>query len=310
MKTVSVILPNYNHSKYLTQRIRSIINQTYSDFELIILDDCSTDSSRSIIEGYKNHPKIKKTIYNKKNSGSTFKQWHKGIELAKGEYIWIAESDDYCDNTFLEEMVKCLDQNPNTGFAYCRSHQVDSEGKIIIRRSNETSILVHNGIEFIKNQLVFKNSIYNASMAIFRKAQYKKILHSNYQKFKYCGDWYFWILLAEISDVIELKTPLNYFRRHCNTVSIKSEENGLYIIEGLEIYKYINKYLSCFKKIEVLNYWSKLFVKSKFENHIKKQVFQKCFQKLNHRKLLYFLNLGYFNCKANLKKMLNLSKKE
>ncbi len=69
---VSVILPNYNHAKYLPQRIESILNQTYQNFELIILDDCSSDNSREVIERYKDNPRISKIIFNEKNSGSRF----------------------------------------------------------------------------------------------------------------------------------------------------------------------------------------------------------------------------------------------
>ena len=91
---ISIIIPNYNHALYLKQRIDSVLNQTFQDFELIILDDCSTDNSREIIERYRGNPKITQIIYNKKNSGGVFKQWIKGIEKVKGEYVWIAERDD------------------------------------------------------------------------------------------------------------------------------------------------------------------------------------------------------------------------
>ena len=95
MPLVTVIIPNYNHAKYLRQRIDTVLNQTYTSFEVIILDDCSTDNSKDIILSYKDNPHISNIVLNSENSGSTFKQWNKGFELAKGDYIWIAESDDY-----------------------------------------------------------------------------------------------------------------------------------------------------------------------------------------------------------------------
>lgn len=79
MLKVSVIVPNYNHALFLEQRIESILNQTFQDFEVIILDDCSTDNSKKIIEKYRTHPKVSKIIYNDVNSGNTFKQWNTGI---------------------------------------------------------------------------------------------------------------------------------------------------------------------------------------------------------------------------------------
>ena len=70
---VSVIIPNYNHSTFLTERIDSILNQTYQDFELIILDDCSIDNSVSIIESYRNNEHVTHIVLNEQNTGSTFK---------------------------------------------------------------------------------------------------------------------------------------------------------------------------------------------------------------------------------------------
>ena len=85
-KKVSVIVPNYNYAAYLEERIESVLNQSYQDFELIILDDCSTDNSRILIEQYRSDPHVSHIVYNEVNTGSPFKQWAKGIELAKGEY--------------------------------------------------------------------------------------------------------------------------------------------------------------------------------------------------------------------------------
>ena len=101
----SVIIPNYNHAKYLEERIQSVLNQTYQNLELILLDDKSTDNSLEVINKYRDNPHVSQIVVNEHNSGSAFKQWHRGIELAIGELIWIAESDDYCSPTFLEVLV-------------------------------------------------------------------------------------------------------------------------------------------------------------------------------------------------------------
>ncbi|MEB5476808.1 glycosyltransferase family 2 protein [Acinetobacter pollinis] len=76
---VSVIVPSYNHAQFLEQRLESILNQTFQDFELIILDDVSPDHSREIIENYRNYPKVSQMIFNGRNSDSTFFQWNKPI---------------------------------------------------------------------------------------------------------------------------------------------------------------------------------------------------------------------------------------
>ena len=123
---VSVIVPNYNHASYLKQRIDSILNQTFQDFEVIILDDCSTDNSLEVLSHYKNHNKVSHCVFNDTNSGSTFKQWDKGIQLAKGEWIWIAESDDWAEPEFLEtintHLRNCTTVNSNLIIYFTLNH--------------------------------------------------------------------------------------------------------------------------------------------------------------------------------------------
>jgi glycosyltransferase involved in cell wall biosynthesis len=106
--SISIIVPNFNHASFLKERPDSVFNQTYQDFEVILLDDCSTDNSLEVLQEYANHPKVAHFVINEQNTGSTFKQWKKGIELAKGEWIWIAESDDWCEPSLLQELPKLI----------------------------------------------------------------------------------------------------------------------------------------------------------------------------------------------------------
>lgn len=103
---VTIIVPNYNHGRFLIKRLESIYKQTYKNIEVILLDDCSTDNSQDILLNYKKkYPSITRTIFSEKNSGSIFKQLRKGLALAKGKYIWIAESDNWCDIHFIEKLI-------------------------------------------------------------------------------------------------------------------------------------------------------------------------------------------------------------
>lgn len=99
---VSVIIPNYNHAQFLEERINSVLQQRFQDFEIILLDDCSTDDSLTIINDFATrYPnKISQVLVNETNTGNTFRQWEKGLVYAKGTYIWIAESDDVAEPTF------------------------------------------------------------------------------------------------------------------------------------------------------------------------------------------------------------------
>ena len=121
MATVSIIVPNYNHSRFLEERLESIFSQTFQDFEVILLDDSSTDNSVEVLKRYATHPKVRELLVNDHNSGSPFKQWQQGFALSLGEYIWIAESDDYADKDFLATLVPALKANPQLGLAYCQS---------------------------------------------------------------------------------------------------------------------------------------------------------------------------------------------
>lgn len=153
---VSVIVPNFNHAPYLAQRIDSILAQTFADFELILLDDCSTDSSRGVIERYREHPKVAHIVVNERNSGSTFAQWRRGLALARGRYVWIAESDDYADPEFLATLVPLLDADSEAVVAFTGSHMVDAAGAPIPGvdwdryRPGQPHVERYSGPEFIK----------------------------------------------------------------------------------------------------------------------------------------------------------------
>src|ERR1700722_10725104 len=112
MPLVTVVVPNYNHGRFLRERLDSIVGQKFQDFELILLDDCSNDDSCTILREYAAKRAGTKTSFNSVNSGSTFKQWNKGVLMATGKYVWIAESDDYADERLLGSLVGCLESEP------------------------------------------------------------------------------------------------------------------------------------------------------------------------------------------------------
>lgn len=258
---ISVIIPNYNHAPFLNQRIDSVLDQTYQDFELIILDDCSTDNSKDIIEQYRNHPKVSTIIYNDVNSGSTFKQWQKGIKLAKGEYIWIAESDDWADKEFLEKLIENIDDN--TVISYCQSKRVWSNNEISNNPRKNISIN-YSGNDFIKQKMVYYNSIENASMAIFSKNKVDFSWFDKIGTMRYCGDWFFWIKLLERGNVVEHSDVLNYFRQHEVKVTNKAKREGLDFTEGMTVLKYIESSQHIKLDVSVIKYWSDVWCQNRF----------------------------------------------
>lgn len=125
MPKVSVIIPNYNHGKYLKKRVDSVLSQTFQDIEVIVLDDASTDDSREILEQYRSNEKISEIIYNEENTGNPFYQWNEGIVRAKGKYIWIAESDDWCENNMLQYLLDGIERDEMCTISYCMHIRVD-----------------------------------------------------------------------------------------------------------------------------------------------------------------------------------------
>lgn len=238
---VSVIVPNYNHSTYIKERIESILKQTYDSYELILLDDCSSDDSRDILLQYKDNPHVSHLVFNEENSGSPFKQWDKGIKLAKGKYIWIAESDDYAHPDFLKSTVAALDNNPDVVVVYTGSQMVDSKGNFLEldwdKFDKATPLQAkYDSQYFLTRKMLWNTSIYNASMVLFRKECYDKV-DKGFRTFRYCGDWYFWNEICRLGNVVSINQKLNYFRQHENKVSPKAEKEGLYFIEGGMIMK-------------------------------------------------------------------------
>lgn len=228
MPLVSVIVPNYNHAKYLPQRIESVLLQSFQDFELIILDDASIDNSREVINNYAHHPKVSHVVFNEYNSGSTFKQWQKGIALAEGEWIWIAESDDWCEFDLLSNLLNGAIHNANCTISYCQSYYREEGSAIIQDMSFHTDSLsashwkknyVNRGEDEISNFLLYKNTIPNASAVIFKKNDFMKV-DKSFVNMKLCGDWMLWMQLLKIGNIFFCATPLNNFRSHDSTTRV------------------------------------------------------------------------------------------
>jgi len=215
---VSIIVPNYNHVLFLKQRLESIFNQTCQDFELIILDDNSTDGSQEFLLCYKDHPKVAHLIFNAENSGSPFKQWKKGVALAKGNWVWIAESDDACKNDLLEKLLFVKNDAESCGLRFTVSQKIDEQGNNI--DTPFTSLLsqgVYKGIDFLQTDLLELNHIPNASAVLVKKELIMEALQEDVMQFRTVGDWLTWCKIALKTDVYFSTDTLNLHRFHTRT---------------------------------------------------------------------------------------------
>ena len=260
MFTVSVIVPNYNHAQFLHQRIDSILAQSFQDFELILLDDCSTDNSREVMESYRDNPRVSLEVFNEVNGGSPFKQWDKGMALANGEWIWIAESDDWAEPTFLERMMEEVKKVPDCSLAYANTWWVDEKGNKLWETPNSDKVTVFTGNDFIKQKLSVCNSIANVSECIFRRDKYRPAENERYEWMRLCGDWFFYVLLAEQGSVVEVEQPLSYYRQHGSNVSEASEHKGLTFLEGVNVLEYMIDH-NGLKATDYAKSWGRMWAK-------------------------------------------------
>jgi glycosyltransferase involved in cell wall biosynthesis len=238
MFEVSVIIPNYNHAHFLKQRIDSVLNQTFQNFELIILDDRSTDNSREVIESYAKHPKVSQIVFNTTNSGSPFLQWEKGINMAKGKYVWIAESDDWCEPSLLEVLLEGIKKDDECVISYCQMACIIEEDKIKWQSYHRYLSQMVDSKTFIQDYLAVDVAIYNASMAIFRRDKFQYVSR-DFTTFKFSGDRQFWIEMAMLGKTHISGKTLNYFRKHEKDVSGKALKSGINFVEELRIQNWL-----------------------------------------------------------------------
>ncbi len=241
---VSVVIPNYNHARFLKRRIETVLNQTFQDFEVILLDDCSIDDSRSILSSYANNSKVR-VEFNSLNSGSAFRQWNKGVGLARGEYVWIAESDDYADTRFLERLVGVLDSEPKAALAYCRSWRVSAKDQLdgfldVSLPDSQRWSADHfsNGCDDCHEHFITHCLVPNASAVVFRKAIYNHIGGAD-ETLRMCGDWKMWFSMALIGEMAYLSEPLNYYRFHDQSVYGRDKSRDIEAEETLRIVRWM-----------------------------------------------------------------------
>lgn len=241
-EAVSVIVPNYNYAGYLEDRLTSIANQSYPIRELIVLDDASKDESMTVLSAFREKTGIDwKLIANDTNCGNVFRQWKRGLEVAKGDFIWIAEADDLSFSGFIERMIDMLTQHPNASFAFCDSLATDADSHVIyegyqgyydtIEPGCFSEDRVWNGREFISKYLSVKNLIMNASSVIWRR----NVLCDAFTKvgielfdYRVAGDWRLYVEAANLGSVAFCASRLNVHRRHKGSVTHHVNERQHY----------------------------------------------------------------------------------
>lgn len=245
---VSVVVASYNHAEFLEQRMDSLINQTYPNIEILVIDDCSPDNSVEVLRRYESHPKVRLII--REQNGGWVVVSNQGVEMSSGEFVIFANCDDDCDHRMIERLVAAMQANPSAGIAYCRSLMVDENDNVLgddfaMReasfKSRCTSDTLLNGAE-MSRFLLHSCVIPNLSAALIRKECFDSVgyLSSSY---RVCCDWDLFFRIVARYDVAYIAESLNKFRQHKTT--IRSSTKSRIIFE-----EYIRLLLS---QIKLLN---------------------------------------------------------
>jgi glycosyltransferase involved in cell wall biosynthesis len=242
---VSVCIPVYNGEKYLVEAIQSILEQTYDEFELIIVDDCSTDESISVAESFDDH-RLK--IFRNSVRRGLVENWNRCLDLAGGDYICVFHQDDVMAPDNLKEKIEILDENENVGFVHSNVIQVDSEGQVLSRwwyhEPQPGDDGVHAGRDYLETLLNGPNII--CCPSVLMRRQCIDELGPFDTNLPFTTDWEMWMRFAMFYDVAFISEPLMKYRRHeknetLNFLGVKELEH-YYLAKATILRKFPEKF--------------------------------------------------------------------
>lgn len=245
-RKVSVVVPNYNYARYLPTRLGTILAQTHRPYEIIFLDDNSSDDSVVVAESLLSKSGLPyRIVVNDINRGC-YSQWLSGIEMAKGELVWIAEADDESEPTFLEELIKGF-EDPNVVLAYSQSRKIDQDGNVTrdnyldytndLNNTKWLSPYQRAGDDEIKDTLAIKNTIPNASGVLMRKPDLSGI-RDQLLLLRNAGDWLSYAHILESGSIYFTPKTLNSHRVHIGGVT-RGGNTVRHMSEIIQVQEYV-----------------------------------------------------------------------
>ena len=214
MPKISIIMPIYMAEKYVEYAVQSILNQSYSDFELIVIDDKGTDNSISIVEGIKDS-RIK-ILENDINRGIAFSR-NKGIENAAGEYIALMDDDDFAPAYRLKIENEFLDSNLDISVVGGAAHVIDEYNNVIKYNNIQ---MIHNPYR-LRAELLFHDVVMNGS-TMFRKEFVLNHFIKYQDNMNGMEDYRFWVDCSVLGKIVTLDHVLLYWRDNPNNETAKN----------------------------------------------------------------------------------------
>ena len=235
---VSIILSAYNREKYIKKAIQSVLDQTYKNIELIIIDDGSTDGTKDVVGPYLVHPWVR-YIY-QKNKGVSVAR-NNGIKISAGKYIAILDSDDFwCDKDKLKKQIDFLEKNEDYVLVGGGIIKIDKTGKELARR------LLPQSDEEIR-KLVLMGPIFVHSTVVFRKKSWAQAQGYD-EKLVYCEDWDLWLKFGKIGKFYNFQEYFVCYMQWENNISNHNALRNLKIADKLRK-KYRNDYTGFMKGV-------------------------------------------------------------
>jgi glycosyltransferase involved in cell wall biosynthesis len=208
---VSFVVPCFKLAHLLAECVSSILSQTYDDFEIIIMDDCSPDNTGDVAQSFTD-PRVK-YVRNEINLGH-LRNYNEGIRRSRGEYIWLISADDRLRTPYvLQRYVNLMDAKPEIGFAFCAGIALENgqERGIVKWAAPESQDMIFDGRSFLR-RLIDQNCVL-APSALARRSCYETISMFPLD-LPFAGDWYLWCVFALRNDVAYFAEPMVNYRMH------------------------------------------------------------------------------------------------
>ena len=206
---VSILVPSFNHERTIRQTLDSALAQTFSDFELVIVDDASTDSTWDIIASYRD-ARIK-VFRNATNLGMV-QNWNHCLEMSSAPLVQFLFADDLLAPTCLTRKIEAISAAPDITLAFSASSVIGSDGRILMRRRPFLHTAVHDGMRLAHRSFLTKNVFGEPSNVLFRRAFLAPAGGSFRSNLVYSVDWELWIRLSSLGQVAYLQDDLMSFR--------------------------------------------------------------------------------------------------
>lgn len=216
MPKVTIAIPTHNRGRFLPKAIESVLSQTYSDFELLVVDNASTDNTKKVVKQYKDS---RLRYYRNKSNIGMINNWNRCVKLARGKYLVILGDDDLLYPIFLEESTQ-VHQKYKLGFSFTHCNKVDSEGKIIVRWGyNFPPAGLLKGEKYLELTIKYGACLTNSSTVLLNTDIFNKIGLFEGKYASNTFDFNMWIRIANEFDVYFIDKVLIDYRIHKDQVS-------------------------------------------------------------------------------------------